>query len=194
VLFRSLDVLINNAGVGVVGSFMGTEAKTWRWALDINVMGVVHGCQLFVPKMIEHKTQGHVVNTASAAGYSAAKLMPVYAATKFAVVGLSDALRAELRSQRIPVTTLCPGVIDTPITKRAKRTGNLADKPDFSERAAKLYRLRNFTPSRVAQAVIHAVETRHSGILPVSPEAWLLYYGSRFTPKVLSRMLERDVL
>jgi len=196
----AVDVLINNAGVGVVGSFVGTDLATWRWAIDVNVLGVVHGCHYFVPKMIEHRsatserTGGHVLNVASAAGYSAAKLLPVYTATKYAVVGMSDALRGELRPHGICVTTVCPGVIDTPITRNMRATGHLAKKAGVHDRAAALYQKRNYSPTRVAKAMLKAVQTRQNGILPVSPEAWLLYYGARLAPRAVAAMLSRDVV
>ncbi|MEY4580845.1 MAG: hypothetical protein RL701_5548 [Pseudomonadota bacterium] len=191
--YAAVDILVNNAGVGVVGSYVGTDLETWRWALGVNVMGVVHGCHFFVPKMLARRAGGHVLNTASAAGYTAAKLMPVYVTSKYAVVGMSEALRAELKPKGIRVTTVCPGVIDTPITRNMRRAGNLVNHPEVNERAAALYKRRNYGPERVADALIKAVQSGHSGILPISPEAWLLYYGSRFTPRLLSAVLSRNL-
>jgi NAD(P)-dependent dehydrogenase (short-subunit alcohol dehydrogenase family) len=187
----ALDVLINNAGVGVAGSFVGTDLATWDWALGINVKGVVHGCHFFVPKMIARASGGHVVNVASAAGLVAPKLLPVYSTTKFAVVGLSESLRAELRPHGIGVTTLCPGIINTPITRSTRLSGDLAENPSFNERASALYARRNYGPERVAKVIVDAVR-KGRGLVPVAPESWALYYGKRFAPRVVEFLMARD--
>ncbi len=187
----AVDVLVNNAGVGVAGSFVGTELSLWTWALGINVMGVVHGCHFFLPKMIERGTGDHVVNVASAAGLVAPKRMTIYAATKFAVVGLSDALRAELRPHGISVATICPGIINTPITRSAKLSGDLVNQQGYNDRIAAFYQKRNYGPERVAAAIVDAVEKRR-GVTPVAPESWVMWYGKRFAPKLMDALMDRD--
>jgi NAD(P)-dependent dehydrogenase (short-subunit alcohol dehydrogenase family) len=188
---QALDVLVNNAGVGVAGSFVGTELSVWDWALGINVKGVVHGCHFFLPRMIERGQGGHVVNVASVAGLAAPKRMSVYCATKFAVVGLSEALRAELKPHGISVATICPGVIDTPIVRNARLSGDLTGDTGFNDRIAAVYQKRNYGPERVAAAIVNAV-TKRRGLTPVSPEAWAIYYGKRFAPRVMDAILGRD--
>jgi NAD(P)-dependent dehydrogenase (short-subunit alcohol dehydrogenase family) len=188
--FAAVDVLVNNAGVGVAGSFVGTELALWNWALSINVMGVIHGCHQFVPKMVERGQGGHVVNVASAAGLVAPRQLSVYSTTKFAVVGFSEALRAELAPHRISVSTICPGVIDTPITRSVRLSGDLAQRRNFHERVAALYHRRNYGPERVASAILDAVRERR-GLVPVTPEAWALYLGKRIAPGLLGRLLQR---
>jgi short-subunit dehydrogenase len=132
-----------------------------------------------------------VVNVASAAGLVASKFLPVYSTTKFAVVGLSESLRAELKEHGIGVTTLCPGIINTPITQRTRLSGNLAGSHDFNERASKFYRRRAYGPERVARVIVDSV--RHNrGLVPVAPESWALYYCKRFAPRVLEALLTRD--
>jgi NAD(P)-dependent dehydrogenase (short-subunit alcohol dehydrogenase family) len=189
----ALDVLVNNAGVGVAGSFVGTQLSLWHWAWSINVMGVVHGCHFFLPRMIERARGGHVVNVASAAGLAAPKGIPIYATTKYAVVGLSEALRGELRPQGIGVTTLCPGVIDTPIVRNTKLSGDLSDNEDFHEQLTALYRRRNYGPHKVAEALIDAVRHKR-GLVPVTPEAWLMYLGKRLAPGLIERVMNRNPL
>jgi NAD(P)-dependent dehydrogenase (short-subunit alcohol dehydrogenase family) len=187
----ALDVLMNNAGVGVAGDFVGTELAVWDWAIGINVKGVIHGCHYFVPKMVERAQGGHVINVASAAGLVAPKNMSVYATTKFAVVGLSEALRLELGDHKIGVTTLCPGVINTPITRSARLTGKLAHQVGLQDRIAKLYERRNYGPERVASAVLDAVRKRKK-VVPVAPEAWAMYYGKRLSPALMDMLMDRD--
>lgn len=184
----ALDVLMNNAGVGVAGKLLETDFRDWDWALSINVKGVVHGCRLFGPAMVARGTGGHIVNVASAAGLLAPPGMSVYAATKFAVVGLSESLRAELLPERIAVTTLCPGVVDTPIVKNTRLSGSLAGREDFTERLVKGYRLRGYGPERVARIVVDAVRAKRGGVLPVTPEAWGMYMVKRLAPDITGRV------
>jgi NAD(P)-dependent dehydrogenase (short-subunit alcohol dehydrogenase family) len=187
----ALDILINNAGVGVIGSFVGTELPVWDWAISINLKGVVHGCHFFVPKMIERGQGGHVVNVASLAGLAASKRMSVYSATKFAVVGLSESLRAELTPHGISVTTVCPGVIDTPITSNARLSGDLVERDGYRGELTARYRRRDYQPGRVAEAIVAGVRNRR-GLLPVAPESWAIYYAKRLAPSLVEALLTRD--
>jgi NAD(P)-dependent dehydrogenase (short-subunit alcohol dehydrogenase family) len=184
----AIDVLVNNAGVAVAGSFVGTELSVWDWAISVNLKGVVHGCHFFLPKMIERGAGGHVVNMASLAGIVAQNRMAVYAATKFAVVGLSESLHAELAPAGIGVTTVCPGLIDTPITRNSRLTGDLSTRSDYREATAKLFHKRNYSPKRVADAIVRAAQTS-GGLLPVSPESWAIYYGKRVSPRLVEMLL-----
>jgi short-subunit dehydrogenase len=180
---------MNNAGVAVVGPFLSTTLEQWRWILGINTMGVVHGCHFFLPKMVERGQGGHVVNVSSAAGYSATSLLPAYNATKFSVLGLSEALWEELRPHRIGVTAICPGLIDTPITRNAQTVGDMA-APGRREEMVESYRRRAYGPDRVAEKILAAVQ-RDRLVAPVAPEAWALYYLKRFAPWLLRRIGRR---
>src|SRR6266516_482398 len=164
----AVDLLVNNAGVALAASFLETELEDWDWILGINVMGVVHGCQFFVPKMVERGAGGHVANVSSMAGYHASPALVAYSATKFAVLGLSEALREELRPHRIGVTAICPGIINTPITRNARARGE-ADDPQVRDRLVSLYERRNYGPERVARNLLKAVE-RNRSVAPIAPE------------------------
>jgi short-subunit dehydrogenase len=142
--------------------------------------------------MIERGRGGHIVNIASAAGLVAPKNLPIYAATKFAVVGFSESLRAELSSHRISVTTICPGIIDTPITRSTQFSGDLAGNIEFREKVAAFYHRRNYGPGRVARVILDAVRHRR-GLVPVTPEAWALYYAKRLVPRLLGALMARDL-
>ncbi len=176
----AVDLLVNNAGVGLGASFADTTLDDWDWIVGINLMGVVHGCHFFVPKMVERATGGHVVNVSSAAGYYATEPLCAYATTKFGVFGLSEALREELHRSGIGVTVICPGVINTPITRSSRGRG-VFDLPAFREQAVQAYQKRNYTPERVAQNILKAVG-RGRAVAPVSPEAWGLYFTKRLAP------------
>lgn len=178
----AVDLLMNNAGVAVGARFLDTPLEDWRWIIDINVMGVVHGCQAFLPAMVERARGGHVVNVASAAGYLASQFLAAYATTKFAVVGLSEALRDEMRPHDIGVTAVCPGIIDTPITRASRLRGPI-DTDGARDRMVDRYRQRGYTPERVARAVLRAVQ-RNRAVAPVAPEAWVMYWMKRFAPRL----------
>jgi NAD(P)-dependent dehydrogenase (short-subunit alcohol dehydrogenase family) len=182
----AVDLLVNNAGVGLGAGFLETRLEDWDWIVPINVMGVVHGCHMFVPAMVERGRGGHVVNLSSAAGFFATSALAAYSATKFAVRGLSEALRGELAPKGIGVTAVCPGVINTPITRNSRLRGTAEGERD---RIVRLYERRNYGPDRVAERILHAVQ-HNRAVAPVTGEAWAMWWMSRFTPR-LARGLAR---
>lgn len=113
-------VLCNNAGVSVFGPLDQTSDADWRWVLSVNLEGVIHGLQAFLPRMRAQGQGGHVVNTASMAGQIATPGLGVYTTTKFAVVGLSESLRIELAPHGIGVSVLCPGFVRTRIAESGR--------------------------------------------------------------------------
>jgi NAD(P)-dependent dehydrogenase (short-subunit alcohol dehydrogenase family) len=113
-------LLCNNAGVFVSGPLDTMTAADWRWVLSVNVEGVVNGLLAFVPRMRDAKREAHVVNTASMAGQIGAPGLGVYCATKFAVVGLSESLRADLAPHGIGVSVLCPAFVKTRIAQATR--------------------------------------------------------------------------
>jgi NAD(P)-dependent dehydrogenase (short-subunit alcohol dehydrogenase family) len=183
---EAVDILMNNAGVAIGGPFLSTSLTDWNWILGINTMGVVHGCHFFIPNMVKRAKGGHVINVSSAAGYSASSVLAAYNATKFSVLGLSEALWEELHPHSIGVTAVCPGLIDTPITRNARLVGEM-DKPEKREEMVQGYQRRGYTPERVAQNILKAVE-KNRLVAPISPEAWGLYYLKRWAPWLLRRI------
>lgn len=183
----ALDLLMNNAGVGLGAGFLDTSLEDWDWILRINLLGVVHGCHFFVPPMVARGAGGHVVNVSSAAGYLPAEALSAYVTTKYAVLGLSESLRIELRSHGIGVTAVCPGIIDTPITRSAQLRGRYAAEGRRDE-MVEAYRKRGYGPERVAENVLRAIQ-RNRGVAPVSPEAWIGWYAKRLSPALVSRLL-----
>jgi NAD(P)-dependent dehydrogenase (short-subunit alcohol dehydrogenase family) len=175
-----VDVLVNNAGIGVGGNFVDVPLEEWNAIVDINLKGVVHGCYFFVPRMIAAGHPAHVVNIASMAGYVATPGMTAYSATKYGVIGLSEALSGELDEHRIGVTAICPGMINTNITRVSRMYGPLATE-EIRERGVQAFERRNYTPERVAQGILKAIQ-RNRRVAPVSPEAWAAYYLKRAFP------------
>jgi NAD(P)-dependent dehydrogenase (short-subunit alcohol dehydrogenase family) len=114
--FGKVHILCNNAGVGAASSIDDIPLASWRWVLDVNLMGVVHGVRAFLPHMRAHGERSHIVNTASMAGMIAAgRGFEPYSATKFGVVAMSEGLAGELQPLGIGVTVLCPGWVRTRI-------------------------------------------------------------------------------
>ncbi len=118
--FGAVHLVCNNAGVGLEGPIDSWTDEGWSWVVGVNLMGVAHGVQALAPILKANADGGHIVNTASIGGLSAAPNHGQYAATKFAVVGLSQSLRAELAPHRIGVTVLCPGFVRSRIATSAR--------------------------------------------------------------------------
>ncbi|MBX3264047.1 MAG: SDR family NAD(P)-dependent oxidoreductase [Labilithrix sp.] len=191
---KAVDVLVNNAGVGLAGGILDTTLEDWEWVLSVNLWGVVHGCHYFLPRMVAEGRGGHVVNVASALGLFAAPNVVGYSASKFAVVGLSESMRAELAAHRVGVTTICPGVIDTNIVKTARFRQK--DAVSARDRVVAMYKKRAYSPERVADAVVRSIKLGR-GVVPVTVEAWLAYYVKRFAPGLvdpMSRALSRRAI
>ena len=120
--FGAVHLLCNNAGIALLGPLVGADTGDWRKAMDVNFWGVVHGIDAFLPRMIEQRQGGHVVNTASIGGL---QMRPgwntgAYSMTKYAVVALSEALEQELAGSGIGVSVLCPASVRTAIYDSAK--------------------------------------------------------------------------
>jgi NAD(P)-dependent dehydrogenase (short-subunit alcohol dehydrogenase family) len=180
-----LDVLVNNAGVGHSGGMLDSTLEDWEWVISVNLWGVIHGCHFFVPKMVEGKAGGHVVNVASGFGLLAAPGVAPYCTTKFAVVGLSESLRAELQPHGIGVSAICPGVIDTDIVK----SGRFADEKMRSG-VVDAFRKRGRPPEQVANAILKAIRS-DVAVMPVGAEAWVGWIGKRVSPSLTSLVAKR---
>ncbi|WP_406484006.1 SDR family oxidoreductase [Streptomyces sp. NBC_01568] len=187
-----VDVLVNNAGIGLSGAFLDTSAEDWKKVLDVNLWGVIHGCRIFGKQMAERGQGGHIVNTASAAAYLPSRTLPAYSTSKAAVLMLSECLRAELASKSIGVSAICPGIVNTNITATSRFAGvDEAEEKRRQERSSRLYGLRNFPPEKVADAILRAV-VRNEAVVPVTPESKGALWMSRFAPRALRRIARME--
>jgi NAD(P)-dependent dehydrogenase (short-subunit alcohol dehydrogenase family) len=118
--FGNVHVVCNNAGVGGGSGIDDISLDTWRWVLDINLMGVLHGIHAFLPHIRAHGEGGHIVNTASMAGLQSGLGFSPYATSKFAVVAMSEGLAMQLEPLGIGVTVLCPGYVRTRISESGR--------------------------------------------------------------------------
>lgn len=184
------DIVINNAGIGMAGNFLDTSAADWEKILHVNLWGVIHGARLFGRQMVAAGKQGHIVNVASALAFAPSRMLAAYATTKAAVAMLSDCLRAELEEQGIRVTSVCPGVIDTPITGNTRFVG-VSEEEQARRRASakRVYARRNLKPQAVAAAILKALDSGKPEVL-VGAEAHGARLLSRLSP-ALSRRLAR---
>jgi NAD(P)-dependent dehydrogenase (short-subunit alcohol dehydrogenase family) len=164
--FGNVHVVCNNAGVAGSGGIDNISLESWRWVLDVNLMGVVHGIRSFLPHIRGHGEGGHFVNTASMAGMLGGLGFSAYTASKFAVVGLSEGLAMQLKPFGIGVSVLCPGYVRTRIGEsgrnRPDRYGP-ALAPDPASPAGIMVaqiaeRLKaGLDPSQVAACVLAAI-------------------------------------
>ncbi|MGH6988759.1 MAG: SDR family NAD(P)-dependent oxidoreductase [Stellaceae bacterium] len=161
--FGKVHLVCNNAGVGGSGGIDDISLPAWRWVIDINLMGVIHGVKAFLPLIQSHGEGGHFVNTASMAGFLPGTGFGAYTATKFAVVGASEALAAELAPHNIGVSVLCPGWVNTRILDSARNWPKESGPPPtrelgpLAERIAELVK-SGMAPDAVAKLVRAAVE------------------------------------
>jgi len=165
--FGNVHVVCNNAGVVVAGRIDEMAYNDWDWVLGVNIGGVVNGVQTFTNRIKAHGEGGHIVNTASMAGHISVPGLGVYTATKFAVVGLSETMRADLLPHNIGVSVLCPGVVDTNIFEAERnRPDELGQgaapvretlREEESEDLIEDLRARAIDPARVGDMVLHAI-------------------------------------
>jgi len=160
VRFGAVDVLCNNAGVVVHGGLERATHQDWAWVMGVNLWGVVHGLEAFLPRMIARGAGGHVVNTASMAGLIASQGLGVYNTTKYAVVGLSETLAKDLRPYGIGVSVLCPMGVDTRIRDAARNRPPALRNPPGAVPAGEVTLMgRTLDPETVAAQTVLAIRT-----------------------------------
>lgn len=164
--FGKVHILCNNAGVAAGSGIDSISVESWRWVVDVNLMGVVYGVRSFLPHIRAHGEGGHIVNTASMAGMVSGWFSP-YDATKFAVVAMSEGLRPQLQPLGIGVSVLCPYFVRTKIGEsgrnRQERYGQMSTLDPGSPVAAVVEEIRKqiaagLDPAEVAARVLAAIE------------------------------------
>ena len=133
--FGKVHIVINNAGVSLAGKPGSIPLEDWRWIVDINLMGVVYGVEVFVPLIKSHGEGGYIINTASMAGHIAGPSMSPYHATKYAVVGYSESIRQDLQAENIGVSVLCPAWVRTDIHNAGINKPSLAQQSASDKKA-----------------------------------------------------------
>ena len=186
-------VVVNNAGIGMAGSFLDTTYDDWEQILDVNLWGVIRGSRAFGRLMVDNGEVGHIVNVASAAAFIPSRSLSAYATSKAAVLMLTECLRAELGDRGIGVSAICPGFVDTGIATTTRYVGVDADEQDARRQAAdRLYKRRHITPEIVADAVLRAVDGDRP-LMAVATEAHLGLFSLRFTPRLRRAIARIDL-
>jgi NAD(P)-dependent dehydrogenase (short-subunit alcohol dehydrogenase family) len=187
--FGNVHVVCNNAGVGGGSGIDTISLDTWRWVIDVNLMGVLHGIGTFLPHIRAHGEGGHIVNTASMAGMNSGLGFSAYSASKFAVVNMSEGLAKQLAPLGIGVTVLCPGFVRTRIWESGR---NRPDRygptqiPDPASAAGKLVaRLTELgqaglDPTDVAAQVLAAIRENELYVFTHPGADWRAELEERF--------------
>ena len=184
-----LDVLVNNAGVGMSGHFSDMSFDDWKWISSVNIDGVILGCKIFGQPMAERGT-GHVVNVSSGLGYTPHATEAAYVTTKAAVLAFSQSLRADWHEHGVTVTAICPGIINPPIVEATRFLGAT---PTSDRSTAKLLFKRGHRPEKVAKAIVRSV-SRPRVVAPVGIESKLGWLAHRYAPIAMQQRIARQDL
>ena len=165
--FGAVHIVCNNAGVAAFGDVATATQADWHYIMNVNFWGVVHGVETFAPRLIAQGAGGHFVNTASMAGLVGMRGLGVYCASKFAVVGLTEALQRELSEHGIGVSVLCPMIVETNIDVNSERQRPAALRnPGEPLRPPPGSMVgRTIQPEEVARRVVRGIERKDLYIL-----------------------------
>jgi NAD(P)-dependent dehydrogenase (short-subunit alcohol dehydrogenase family) len=139
-VFDKVHVLCNNAGIGIIGPMKLATFGDWDWGLEVMIGGVVNGIQIFLPRMLKHGEEGHIVTTSSMGGALPLAGSPIYSTAKAAVIGMCESLRGELAENNIGVSAFCPGPVATNIREIGRMrpakydTGYLEKEKELAQR------------------------------------------------------------
>src|SRR5580700_8378865 len=166
--FGKLHIACNNAGVPMHGTgLVDVLAADWQFVMAVNICGIIHGIRHFVPAILKHGEEGHVVNTASVAGFQNNRRgtnQGPYSMSKYAALSLSEALEHELEGSKIGVSVLCPGPINTNIARGARNRPDHMGGPLIRENDERVLAERLATqgldPMKVGERVVDAIRTR----------------------------------
>jgi NAD(P)-dependent dehydrogenase (short-subunit alcohol dehydrogenase family) len=187
--FGNVHIVCNNAGVGGGSGIDDISLDTWRWVIDVNLMGVLHGIRTFLPHIRAHGQGGHIVNTASMAGMNSGFGLSPYAASKFAVVNISEGLAKQIEPLGIGVSVLCPGFVRTAIWESARNRPERYGPPQIPDRASPAGKLlaelaeqgrAGLDPSDVAAQVLSAISEGELYVFTHAGAPWRAELKERF--------------
>jgi short-subunit dehydrogenase len=188
--FPNLGILINNAGVALLGQFDEYDQSQLEWLMGINFWGVVHGTRAFLPHL-RGRPQAHIVNISSIFGIIAPAGQTAYCAAKFAVRGFSEALRHELAMSDSPVrlSVVHPGGVKTNIARKARAGVYLRETPGENEIGDRFEQMARTTPAAAALRIVRGIERNEPRIL-IGGDARLLDMIQRFRPATYWSLLQ----
>jgi NAD(P)-dependent dehydrogenase (short-subunit alcohol dehydrogenase family) len=183
-----LDLMFNNAGIGIGGELEELTLEHWNRIIDVNLMGVIHGVQAAYPVMVR-QGYGHIINTASLSGLNPAPLLVPYSTTKHGVVGLSLALRAEAAANGVGVTVVCPGPTDTPFLDKGgpadlprSRLRRHLDVRELTEASTEVY-----SAERLADDILRAIAQNKARVI-APRSARVAWRANRYVPWLVNRL------
>ena len=192
--YGGVHIVCNNAGIALFGEMAQATHADWEYTMRVNFWGVVHGVEAFVPRLLAQKQGGHIVNTASMAGLVGMQWLGVYCASKFAVVGLSEALNRELAPRGIGVSVLCPMIVETNINANSLRNRpkdlrnpDHTDQPPDIEAGSMVGSV--IPPDEVGRRVVRAIDRNDLYVLTHPEQREILRRRARKQDK----MFEPDV-
>jgi NAD(P)-dependent dehydrogenase (short-subunit alcohol dehydrogenase family) len=180
--------LINNAGVGLIGTFEQISLEDFQWLMGINFWGVIYGCRIFLP-ILREQEKAHIINISSVFGLVAPPEQTAYCSSKFAVRGFTESLRHELQDTNIRVSSVHPGGIKTNIARNSRLGENAPE--DFKTQSVEFFdRVAQTSAERAAEVIVKGIKAENPRIL-IGPDAYGISYISRLFPKRYLRVLER---
>ncbi len=189
--FGAVHIVCNNAGVATFGEIATSTHADWEFTMRVNFWGVVHGIEAFVPRLLAQGQGGHVVNTASMAGLVGMQWLGIYCASKFAVVGLTEALHRELKPHGIGASVLCPMIVATNINENSvtRRPAELRNPGEPVIPTAAGMVGSTIVPEEVARRVVRGIERNDLYVLTHPEQREIL--KRRWTRQ--DRMFDSDV-
>lgn len=180
--------LINNAGVGVIGTFDQISLEDFEWLMGINFWGVIYGCKVFLP-ILRQQEKGHIVNVSSVFGFIAPEEQTAYCSSKFAVRGFTESLRHELAGTNVIVSSVHPGGIKTNIARNSRLGENTPE--EWKQQGTKFFdKVARTSPETAAEVILKGIKDREPRIL-IGQDAYAISFFSRLFPKRYLGVIER---
>ncbi|HOE17060.1 MAG TPA: SDR family oxidoreductase [Syntrophorhabdaceae bacterium] len=194
--YGPLDILINVAGIALFSQIEYMRHGDWEKIIRVNLWGPIHGIECFVPEMIRGGKPGHVVSISSTAGIIGLPWHAAYAATKHALVGISEVLRYDLRKHRIGVSVVCPGAVDTGLVN----TADIRASQAATQKGRNLFRKVAIPPEKVADLICGAI-AKNRFLVITSVDIKLLFLLKRWLPfaydivmRILCRLMDHTLM
>jgi hypothetical protein len=179
--------LINNAGVGLIGTFEQISLADFEWLMGINFFGVVYGTKIFLP-ILKQQEQAHIINISSVFGMIAPPEQTAYCASKFAVRGFTESLRHELEGTNVAVSCVHPGGIKTNIARNSRIGENTPE--EYKQQGVAFFdKVAQTSPEQAAQTIIRGIKNKNPRIL-IGADAHAINYASRLFPKKYLKVME----
>ncbi len=186
--YTKVTHLINNAGVGLFGTFEQISLEDFEWLMSINFWGVIYGCKFFLP-ILKKQESAHIVNISSVFGLIAPPEQTAYCSSKFAVRGFTESLRHELENTNIRVSSVHPGGIKTNIARNSRLGKDTPEK--YKTQGAKFFdQVAQTSAEQAAETIVRGIKAKNPRIL-IGKDAHAINYISRLFPKKYLRVLEK---